>query len=168
MGSVPAVDGADTFDALMGELDYSMFIVTAAAQGRREGCLVGFAVQTSVDPSRFLVCLSEKNRTTRLASGVDHLAVHFVPSRAEALAELFGGTTGDDLDKFSRCAWQPGPEGLPILDECENWFVGRVLERLDLGDHVGYLLEPEVSRHGETGPEFSFHRAARIDSGHDA
>jgi flavin reductase (DIM6/NTAB) family NADH-FMN oxidoreductase RutF len=161
------VDAA-TFDGLMGELDYSMFIVTAAAGDRREGCLVGFAAQTSVDPPRFLVCLSEKNRTTRLASEVDHLAVHFVPAQAEELAELFGGTTGDDQDKFARCAWQAGPEGLPILDECENWFVGRVVERMDLGDHIGHLLEPEVSCHGATGPEFSFHRAKRIDSGHDA
>jgi flavin reductase (DIM6/NTAB) family NADH-FMN oxidoreductase RutF len=158
---------ADSFDGLMGELDYPMLIVTAAADGRREGCLVGFATQTSVDPSRFLVCLSEKNRTTRLAAGVDRLAVHFVPAEAGALAELFGGTTGDHVDKFARCAWEPGPAGLPILDECDNWFVGRVLERVDLGDHVGHLLEPEVSHHGETGPEFSFHRAKRIDSGHD-
>jgi flavin reductase (DIM6/NTAB) family NADH-FMN oxidoreductase RutF len=162
------MEGADSFDELMGELDYSMFIVTVANGARREGCLVGFATQTSVNPSRFLVCLSDKNRTTRLAAEVDHLAVHFVPARAEALAELFGATTGDDHDKFAECDWTPGPEGLPILDECRNWFVGRVLERLDLGDHVGLLLEPRVSSHGETGPEFSFHRAKRIDAGHEA
>jgi len=162
------VDGADSFDGLMGELDYSMLIVTAAAGHEREGCLVGFAGQTSVDPSRFLVCLSDKNRTTRLAARVEHLAVHFVPARAEALAEVFGGTTGDEHDKFAGCEWQSGPHDLPILDECRNWFVGRVLERLDLGDHVGYLLEPEVAHHGETGPEFAFHRAKRIDAGHEA
>jgi flavin reductase (DIM6/NTAB) family NADH-FMN oxidoreductase RutF len=159
---------AATFDGLMGELDYSMFIVTAAAGDRREGCLVGFAAQTSVDPSRFLVCLSDKNRTTRLAAEVDHLGVHFVPARAEALAELFGATTGDDHDKFTQCDWEPGPEGVPILGECRNWFVGRVLQRLDLGDHIGHLLEPVASSHGETGPEFSFHRAKRIDAGHEA
>ena len=158
----------DSFDGLVGELDYSMFIVTAADGDEREGCLVGFAGQTSIDPSRFLVCLSQNNRTTRLAARVDHLAVHFVPANADPLADLFGGTTGDDHDKFADCAWEPGPHGLPILDECRNWFVGRVLERLDLGDHVGHLLEPEVAHHGETGPEFSFHRAKRIDPGHEA
>jgi flavin reductase (DIM6/NTAB) family NADH-FMN oxidoreductase RutF len=159
--------GDEAFDGLMGELDYPMMIVTAAAGSRREGCLVGFATQTSVNPSRFLVCLSEKNRTTRLAAEVDRLAVHFVPAHAEDLAELFGGTTGDDHDKFARCGWQEGPAGLPILEECENWFVGRVIERVDLGDHVGHLLEAEVSHHGQTGPDFTFHRAKRIDAGHD-
>jgi hypothetical protein len=25
------------------------------------------------------------------------------------LAELFGGETGDEVDKFDRCEWRPGP-----------------------------------------------------------
>ena len=162
-----AVD-SDSFDALVGELDYSMFIVTAAAGDEREGCLVGFATQTSIDPSRFLICLSVKNRTTRLAARAEYLAVHFVPAEAEGLAELFGGVTGDDTDKFAQAAWSPGPEGLPILDGCVNWFAGRVLERIELGDHVGHLLEPVACRHGASGPDFDFHRAKRIEPGHEA
>jgi flavin reductase (DIM6/NTAB) family NADH-FMN oxidoreductase RutF len=156
------------FDDLVGELDYSMFIVTAAVDGEREGCLVGFATQTSIDPSRFLVCLSEKNRTTRLAARADRLAVHFVPEQADPLAQLFGGVTGDEADKFAQAAWSEGPHGLPILDECVNWFVGRILERVELGDHIGHLLEPEDCHHGATGPEFTFHRAKRIEPGHEA
>jgi flavin reductase (DIM6/NTAB) family NADH-FMN oxidoreductase RutF len=165
---VGPVTGSAPFDELMGELDYPMFIVTTQAAGERSGCLVGFATQTSIDPSRFLVCLSRRNHTTRVAAAAEHLAVHFVPDSAEDLAELFGGSTGDEVDKFSRCAWHPGPQGVPILDACANWFVGRVLERLDVGDHVGHLLEPEVCQHGATGPEFTFHRARRIEPGHEA
>jgi len=62
---------AETFDALVGGLDYPMFIVTAAAGGEREGCLVGFATQSSIDPPRFVVCLSKNNRTYRMAKDVD-------------------------------------------------------------------------------------------------
>src|ERR1700752_2184629 len=95
-----------TFTSLMGELDYPMFIVTTvAADGERSGCLIGFAPQISIDPPRFLVGLSDKTRTFRVAARADHLAVHFVPSDGEALAELFGGQTGDEVDKFARCAW---------------------------------------------------------------
>ena len=39
--------------------------------------------------------------------------MHLVPADATGLAELFGGETGDD--KFARCEWSAGPEGLPIL-----------------------------------------------------
>ena len=43
---------------LVSELDYPMFIVTCADERERAGCLVGFATQCSIDPPRFLVCLS--------------------------------------------------------------------------------------------------------------
>jgi flavin reductase (DIM6/NTAB) family NADH-FMN oxidoreductase RutF len=158
---------APSFDELASELDYPMFIVTVAVDDERAGCLIGFATQTSIHPSRFLVCLSRKNRTTRMAERAEHVAVHFVPAEADDLAELFGGTTGDEVDKFARCAWEPGPHGLPILQGIDNWFVGRVLERLDLGDHVGHLLEPDVCEHGATAPDFTFHRAKRIEPGHE-
>jgi flavin reductase (DIM6/NTAB) family NADH-FMN oxidoreductase RutF len=156
------------FDALMGMLDYPMFIVTARRGDERAGCLIGFATQASIDPSRFLACLSDKNHTYRIARETDHVAVHLVPSHADPLAQLFGGETGDEVDKFARCPWHDGPHGLPILDACENWFAARVLERHALGDHVGFLLEPVVVRHGTAGRQFTFHRAKRIEAGHEA
>jgi flavin reductase (DIM6/NTAB) family NADH-FMN oxidoreductase RutF len=165
---VGPVTGPTAFDELMGELDYPMFIVTAAAGGERAGCLIGFATQTSIDPSRFLACLSRRNHTTRVAAAAERLAVHFVPDSAEDLAELFGGTTGDETDKFAQTRWHAGPGDVPILDGCANWFVGRILQRLDLGDHIGHLLEPEAVQHGATGEEFTFHRARRIKPGHEA
>ncbi len=153
---------------LVSALDYPMFIVTVAAGGERAGCLVGFATQCSIDPPRFLVCLSDKNRTFAVARGADVLVVHLVPSEATALAELFGGETGDELDKFARCSWRPGPGGAPVLDDCENWFAGRVLDRMPAGDHHAFLLEPfEASGSGGERP-FEFHRARRIEPGHEA
>src|SRR5690242_15425133 len=92
-------------DALLSELDYPMFIVTTAAGGERAGCLVGFASQASIHPARFLVCLSDKNRTYRIARDATHLAVHFVPADRADLAELFGGETGDEVEKLARTAW---------------------------------------------------------------
>ena len=156
-----------TFNSLVGDLDYPMFIVTACADGERSGCLIGFATQASIDPSRFLVCLSHKNRTYRVGIRAEVLAVHFVPAEAEDLAELFGGETGDEVDKFARTVWREGPAGVPILDACPNWFVGRVVWRRDAGDHDAFLLEPVAGAAGDE-PEFTFHRAKRIDPGHEA
>jgi flavin reductase (DIM6/NTAB) family NADH-FMN oxidoreductase RutF len=135
-------DPAQTFLKLAGSLDYPLFIVTASDGARREGCVIGFATQCSVDPPRFLACLSRANRTFGLAREVDALAVHLVPRAQEALAELFGGETGDEIDKFARCDWHEGPRGLPILDGCPSWFAGEILARHDLGDHVGVWLAP--------------------------
>src|SRR5437868_1027036 len=116
------------FERLMAQLDYSLFVVTAASGGDYAGCLVGFASQVSIHPPRFLVCISVKNMTFVVAARAELLVVHFVPEAAEQLAVLFGGETGDETDKFGRCEWRAGPGGAPVLAELPDWFAGRVLE----------------------------------------
>jgi len=152
---------------LVSQLDYAMFIVTTATRGERAGCLVGFATQVSIHPPRFLVCLSVKNRTFRLARDANVVVVHFVPEDATELAELFGGETGDDVDKFAACDWRPGPDGAPVLSDLENWFAGRVLNRIDLGDHWGFVLAPIEGEAGRGSSALTFHRARRIEPGHE-
>jgi flavin reductase (DIM6/NTAB) family NADH-FMN oxidoreductase RutF len=153
----------------MGRLDYPMFIATTAAASERAGCLVGFATQASIDPPRFLVCVSDKNRTHRvLDAGAEAMVVHVVPLAAGHLVELFGGETGDEEDKFARCAWSEGPDGIPVLDDCPSWFAGSIVERVPLGDHVGRLLEPFDGSAAYDGPAFPFSRAKRVEPGHEA
>ena len=158
----------DAFDAIVSRLDYPMLIATTAAGGERAGCLIGFATQCSIDPPRFLACISDKNRTYRVLEGASAMAIHVVPADGGDLVELFGGETGDEEDKFARCAWSAGPEGLPLLDGCPSWFAGRVLERMRLGDHVGHVLEPFAGADGGDRGQFGFSRAKGIDPGHEA
>jgi flavin reductase (DIM6/NTAB) family NADH-FMN oxidoreductase RutF len=156
-----------SFERLMGELDYSLLIVTARAEDQRAGCLVGFASQVSIHPPRFLVCLSIKNLTYRVAIRARVLVVHFVPQRAEELAVLFGGETGDDTDKFARCRWREGPEETPVVLELKDWFAGRILQTVDFGDHCGFLLEPLDGEAQRSGDPLTFRRAKRIEPGHE-
>jgi flavin reductase (DIM6/NTAB) family NADH-FMN oxidoreductase RutF len=162
-------DGTQAFDELVGRLDYPMFIATTVAAGERSGCLVGFATQCSIDPARFLVCISDKNRTYRvLERGAEGMALHVVPEDAGDLAELFGGETGDSEDKFAHCEWHEGPLGVPLLDRCESWFAGPIAERIRLGDHVGFVIDPIEGSAGYEGAAFSFSAAKQVDPGHEA
>lgn len=157
------------FATWAGSLDYPMFIVTTVgAAGERSGCLVGFSTQCSIHPPRYLVGLSVKNHTAGVAATATHFAVHAVPRRERELAALFGEATGDEIDKFERCAWTLGPGGVPLLDACPARFVGRVLERVSaLGDHTGYVLEP-VAADGDAGDFLRFSDTRDLDPGHDA
>jgi flavin reductase (DIM6/NTAB) family NADH-FMN oxidoreductase RutF len=158
----------DQVHELVGELDYPMFIVTVAAEGTRAGCLVGFTTQCSIDPPRFLVCISEKNRTFHVACRAEVAVVHLVPSHAGDLAELFGSQTGDEVDKFERCEWTEGPGDTPILDECRNWFAARIVDRFPAGDHWAFLLDPFEAGSDTSERHFTFHRARRMEPGHEA
>jgi flavin reductase (DIM6/NTAB) family NADH-FMN oxidoreductase RutF len=156
----------EIFIEITTRLDFLMLVVTARGEEGPAGCLVGFSTQCSVHPARYLVCLSDKNRTQRAASQADVLGVHFLDAGAMELAHLFGEETTDETDTFSRCRWRSGPAEVPILDDCGRWFVGRILERRPLGDHVGYLLEP-IAAHNQ-GPEdgLFFHHVRDLDPGH--
>jgi flavin reductase (DIM6/NTAB) family NADH-FMN oxidoreductase RutF len=134
----------DDFGDLMGILDYPMVIVTAASKDERTGCLAGFWTQASIDPPRLLVHLSKVNRTYRIATDCDVLIVHYLHRGNMDLARLFGEETGDEVDKFSRCSWHEGPSRTPVLSGTLGWVGGRVIDRFDVGDHVGHLLDVEV------------------------
>jgi len=165
---LPVSGGEPVVHELVAQLDYPMFIATVAAGDQRAGCLVGFATQCSIDPPRFLICLSDKNRTFRVAREADVMVIHMVPEAATGLAGLFGGETGDELDKFERCDWHPGPGGAPVLEDCGNWFAGKILKRVPTGDHWAMLIEPFEAGSDQGEEPFTFHRASRIDPGHEA
>jgi len=143
------------------ELDYPMFIATVPG----DGCLIGFATQASIDPPRFLACLSNKNRTYRLARDASHMAVHVVPEDRMDLAELFGGETGDEVDKLAQCDWSEGTGGVPLVAGCP-YLVGTIARSFEVGDHVAFELEV-IESAGSARP-LLFQQAKRIDPGHEA
>lgn len=158
----------DQFDTFTASLDYPVYVVTAMAEQERAGCLVGFAGQCSIRPPRFVVWLSKVNRTYDVALRSQVLVVHLLPSRRHDLAELFGGRTGDDVDKFAVAAWEAGPYGVPVLAGVRAWFAGRVLDRADWGDHVGFLLEPLATGATSSGSSLTLGDVSDIDAGHPA
>lgn len=159
------------FQRLVGGLDYPMYVVTATAGDRRSGCLVGFGTQCSIDPPRYWICLSKNNLTYQVAENAAALAVHVVGPEDAALARLFGEQTGDDVDKFERCRWEPAPDGVtPVLTACRRWFVGGVVGRVDVGDHVSFLLQPLWASAGigdGDGPTLGFQAAKHLEPGHE-
>ena len=165
--------GADAERALhrfVGRLDYPMFVVTTVAtdDGERSGCLVGFATQCSIHPPRWTVWLSVVNHTCAVARRAELLAVHALSAANRDLAELFGGESGDQIDKFSRCGWSAGPGGVPVLDGVPGWFVGRIATELPAtGDHAGFLVDPVAAWIADTGAAgLGYQSAKRIEPGH--
>jgi flavin reductase (DIM6/NTAB) family NADH-FMN oxidoreductase RutF len=155
----------EALDRLVNRLDYPMPIVTAEADGERAGRLVGFATQCGIDRPRFLLCLSRRNHTFRVASRSGTLVAHVVGPEHQELASLFGEQTGDVVDRFARCRWRTGPGG-PVLAACQHGFAGRVQERLGVGDQVAFLVEPMAAAAGRIGGQLWFQDARRLRPGH--
>jgi flavin reductase (DIM6/NTAB) family NADH-FMN oxidoreductase RutF len=145
-----------------------MFVVTTRAGDELAGCLVGFTTQTSIDPARFLVCISRTNATSRVVSRAQHVAVHQISSGDKQLARLFGEESEDWADKFAQCAWHEGPYAVPVLDASPAWFVGEIVERFDVGDHEGLLLSPVAAEGRSDGDIVALQQVTDLDPGHPA
>jgi flavin reductase (DIM6/NTAB) family NADH-FMN oxidoreductase RutF len=163
------VSWTQAFDALTSGLEYPVFIVTAAADGDRNGCLVGFATQCSIEPPTLLVCVSKANRTYRTAARASTLVVHYLGVDDEPLARLFGERSGDDEDKFAQCSWTARSDGTPVLDGCRGWVAGDVISRTDVGDHVAMAVRITAAQvRDEKAGQLGFQRVKDLDPGHPA
>lgn len=162
------MDAGAGFDELVAAMDGAMVIVTAAAGEERDGCLVGFHSQCSIEPRRYAVWLSVANRTTEIAQCTEHLAVHLLGRGDQDLAELFGGQTGDEVDKLSRCEWEPGPGGVPLLTRCPARFVGRIMERASgTSDHDLFVVDVADAAAGAPAVPLRLSAVSDIHPGHE-
>lgn len=162
--------GAD-MSRLMAAADNAMIVVTAAAGHELAGCLVGFHVQCSIEPFRYAIWLSKANRTHDVAQRATHLGIHLLGEHQHDLAELFGGRTGDEVDKLAACDWSLGPGGTPMLADCPDRFVGRILERRPGaadGDHDLLVVDAVVAAGSGPARPLRLSGADDISPGHDA
>ncbi len=155
--------------ALAERVESSLFIVTTAACAEeRSGCLVGFVTQCSIEPPRFLVCISKLNHTYFVVERADTIVLHLLGAEQTELASLFGELTGDVHDKFERCHWSPTSTGVPILVECAAWAECRILERFGVGDHQALLVRPLRGGEGPARGVLTTQTAPTFQPGHPA
>lgn len=148
------------FETLMAATDTPLLVVTTAVEGERAGCVVGFHSQSSIGPQQYGIWLSKANHTYVVGLRASRFAAHFLTSADHDLAELFGGHSGTEVDKFTDLDVDTDASGLPLLGRCPNRLV---LERLALlddgGDHV-CVTTRVVS--AETGGRFTPLRASDV------
>ncbi len=147
---------------------YPMAVVTTSAGDERAGCLVGFHTQCSIDPARYLVCISVQNHTCDVASSAPALALHFLSRADAALASLFGEETGDAVDKFAQCAWVPGPYGVPLLQHDGSWIAGPIVMRSVVGDHQAMVIDTVYGGGQPPSPQLQYADVMEFRPGHPA
>ena len=149
--------------------DYALYVVTATGRsGRRSGCLAGFVTQCSIEPVRFIVCVSKVNQTFETVEEASALALHLLGRDQHDLASLFGEATGDEVDKFAHCEWAPGTTGAPVLAACAAWVEATIDERFDVGDHRALLVSPVTGGAGVCGGVLTYQEARGLSPGHPA
>ncbi|WP_089153989.1 flavin reductase family protein [Micromonospora sp. NBS 11-29] len=151
----PTDADADGLRTLLRHQASTVTVVTAAGPPA-----VGFTATSftsvSLAPPIVSFCLNLGSSSWPTVSRARHVGVHLLAHGQHELARRFA-TSG--IDRFAGpTRWQPGPEGVPLLDDTLAWLLCRVVDRVTVGDHAIVLAEPELLRHADVGSPLLYHR----------
>ncbi len=145
----PAPLDPDTFRALLRRQAASVAVVTVAGDPPAGFTATSFT-SVSLHPPLVSFCLARSSSSWPTVARAEHVAVHLLGEDQHHVARTFA-TSG--IDRFAAHAgWQPGPYGVPLLDEPVAWLVCRVAQRVTAGDHTIVLAEPLTGHHGDGAP----------------
>jgi len=155
-------------DAITEMANYPLYVVTTSVGDKVSGCLAGFVTQCSIQPLRFIVCISKVNHTFGLAERSKSLGLHLLGSDQGDVASLFGEISGHEETKFTRVDWSRGITGAPVLAECAAWVEGSIINRMNAGDHEAFLMSVTDGGAGTHAGRFMLRDAGDFEPGQPA
>jgi flavin reductase (DIM6/NTAB) family NADH-FMN oxidoreductase RutF len=159
---------AGSSDAITDRANYPLYVITTSVGDEVSGCLAGFVTQCSIEPLRFIVCISKVNYTFRVAERSKSLALHLLGSGQDDVASLFGEVSGNEADKFAQVRWSRGLTGAPILADCAAWAEGSIINRMSSGDHEAFLMTVSAGGRGDNKGRLMFRDAVELQAGQPA
>ncbi len=140
-------------DSLLRLVDREVWIVTAAAGGKRGGLTATWVSQASIDRERpvILAGLAPNHFTAELVEEGQTFVAHLLAESQTELAWNFAKDSGRNRDKLADLVTAVTPAGLPILQDCLAWFDCRVFARFDAGDRLFFWADVVAAERRGTG-----------------
>jgi flavin reductase (DIM6/NTAB) family NADH-FMN oxidoreductase RutF/rubredoxin len=126
------------------KLDYTLCLLSAAANGKRSGCIINsFHQVTSSRPPKFTIAVNRDNETCKAVADAGSFCVTLLDAQCpETLINQFGYKSGRVGEKFSAYDVQTDGAGNPYLKEHMVSRVScRVTDRIDIGNFVLFVGE---------------------------
>jgi flavin reductase (DIM6/NTAB) family NADH-FMN oxidoreductase RutF len=130
-------------EQLFRRLTREIWIITAAADGRRSGLTATWVSPAALDPQRplLLVSLGADHFTRELVSASGTFAAHLLRTDQGELAWNFSRDTGRERDKFASLSVRTGSTGSPLLSDCLACLETRVVATYEAGDRFFFWGE---------------------------
>ena len=142
-------------DSILRLVDREIWIVTAAAAGRRGGLCATWVSAASIDPQKPVVVagLASNHFTTELVRASGCFGLHLLRADQVPLALNFAIGSGRDRDKFAGLSLATGSTGSPLLADCLASLECRVFSRYDTGDRWYFWADVVAGqKHGDGNP----------------
>ena len=164
----------DQINAALRLVDREIWIVTAAAGGRRGGLVATWVASASIDRERpmLLAAIAPIHFTAELIDASGSFAAHLLREDQIDLAWNFARDSGRNRDKLAGLrimetrrvsegvametrsvseGANPSSTGPPVLVDCLAWFTCRVIARYDAGDRLYYWSDITAGQHVNPG-----------------
>ncbi len=123
-------------------LSYGLFVVTAQADGRDNGCITNTAIQVTSEPNRIALAVNCANYTNELMKRSGRFNISVLSEAADfSLFKRFGFQSGRDTDKFAGFGDYARTEnGLIYITKGTNAFLsGDIEQQVELGSHTLFI-----------------------------
>ena len=134
----------------MYKLTYGLFVLTAKADGKDNGCIINTAIQAASEPNQMSIAVNKANFTHDMIKQTGEFTVSVISQDAGfELFKRFGFQSGRDADKFAGfAAYETGVNGIRYITEGTNAYISVKVEKTqDLGSHtmfIGTITDMEV------------------------
>ncbi len=128
----------------MYKLTYGLFVLTAALDGKKNGCIINTAAQVTSEPNRISIAVNKANLTHDMVLASGKFTVSIISEEASfALFQRFGFQSGRNADKFEGFEeYAERKNGVPYITAGVNGYISAKVEKtLDLGSHTLFIAE---------------------------
>jgi Uncharacterized flavoproteins len=126
------------------KLPYGLFLLTAASEGRDNGCIINTVIQVTESPKQFAFAVNKSNLTAELIAKTGVVNISVLAENAPfEIYRRFGFQSGRDIDKFAGYEIVArSVNGLYYLAEFASAVLsGKVVSSVDCGTHMLYIAE---------------------------
>ena len=147
----------------MYQLTYGLFVLSAAENGKENGCIINTAMQVTTTPNRISITVNKQNYTHDMIVRTGLFNVSILDQTAPfALFQRFGFQSGRDADKLAGLAVAHSQNGLFYPTQNVSAVIsGKVVQTVDLGTHTMFIADVtdgfKVS--GETPLTYAYYHA---------
>jgi len=128
----------------MYKLSYGLFVLTAADNGKDNGCITNTAIQVTTKPNRIAFAVNKANFTHDMVLRTGAFNLSILSEEAPfALFHRFGFQSGKDVDKFADYDGAVRAEnGILRLNVYAGAYLsGKVFSTQDLGSHTLFVAD---------------------------
>lgn len=143
----------DDFKAVFRDHPSGVAVITMAGPDGPAGLTVTSVASVSAAPPLLVFSLAAGSSSRPAVEHATSVVVNFLAEDQRETADVFARR---GVDRFAQVAWDPLPTGEPVLDGVAAWILGRIDQRIPVGDSLLITVRADRFHRREAAPRLLY------------